>query len=75
MKMGNKKEVIRLERESVIQVLKPKLIMTLANLIGSYFFLLNFLCFSSSNICCCGSHCGSVHAIACLATFVIFAKQ
>ncbi|XP_008231231.1 PREDICTED: uncharacterized protein LOC103330429 [Prunus mume] len=33
MKMGNKKEVIRLERESVIQVLKPKLIMTLANLI------------------------------------------
>ncbi|XP_021823048.1 uncharacterized protein LOC110764390 isoform X1 [Prunus avium] len=33
MKMGNKKEVIRLEREAVIQVLKPKLIMTLANLI------------------------------------------
>ncbi|KVH87850.1 hypothetical protein Ccrd_024840 [Cynara cardunculus var. scolymus] len=28
------KEVIRLERESVIPVLKPKLIMTLANLIG-----------------------------------------
>ncbi|KAK9925595.1 hypothetical protein M0R45_033914 [Rubus argutus] len=31
--MGHKKDVIRLERESVIQVLKPKLIMTLANLI------------------------------------------
>ncbi|XP_061962361.1 uncharacterized protein LOC133682841 isoform X2 [Populus nigra] len=29
----NKKEVIRLERESVIPILKPKLIMTLANLI------------------------------------------
>lgn len=29
-----KKEVIRLERESVIPILKPKLIMTLANLIG-----------------------------------------
>lgn len=29
----NKKDVIRLERESVIPVLKPKLIMTLANLI------------------------------------------
>ncbi|XP_050941604.1 uncharacterized protein LOC103491708 isoform X2 [Cucumis melo] len=31
--MGKNKEVIRLERESVIPVLKPKLIMTLANLI------------------------------------------
>ncbi|KAG6715554.1 uncharacterized protein LOC122307136 isoform X2 [Carya illinoinensis] len=30
---GKKKEVIRLERESVIPILKPKLIMTLANLI------------------------------------------
>ncbi|KAL5581474.1 hypothetical protein UlMin_013916 [Ulmus minor] len=29
----NKKEVIRLERESVIPILKPKLVMTLANLI------------------------------------------
>ncbi|KAI4350426.1 hypothetical protein L6164_004883 [Bauhinia variegata] len=29
----NKKEVIRLERESVIPILKPRLIMTLANLI------------------------------------------
>jgi hypothetical protein len=34
--MGHKKDVIRLERESVIQVLKPKLIMTLANLIGLF---------------------------------------
>lgn len=31
-----KKEVIRLERESVIPVLKPRLIMTLANLISMY---------------------------------------
>ncbi|XP_023531168.1 uncharacterized protein LOC111793495 [Cucurbita pepo subsp. pepo] len=31
--MGKNKEVIRLERESVIPVLKPRLIMTLANLI------------------------------------------
>ncbi|XP_059449853.1 uncharacterized protein LOC132180885 [Corylus avellana] len=30
---GQKKEIIRLERESVIPILKPKLIMTLANLI------------------------------------------
>ncbi|XP_010551949.1 PREDICTED: uncharacterized protein LOC104822425 [Tarenaya hassleriana] len=30
---GRKKDVIRLERESVIPILKPKLIMTLANLI------------------------------------------
>uniref|UniRef100_A0A2P2L840 Uncharacterized protein n=1 Tax=Rhizophora mucronata TaxID=61149 RepID=A0A2P2L840_RHIMU len=29
-----KKEIIRLERESVIPILKPKLVMTLANLIG-----------------------------------------
>lgn len=28
-------EVIRIERESVIPILKPKLIMTLANLIGT----------------------------------------
>ena len=33
-KMKKKKEVIRLERESVIPILKPKLVMTLANLIG-----------------------------------------
>ncbi|CAN1243914.1 hypothetical protein LINPERPRIM_LOCUS5872 [Linum perenne] len=32
-KTPNKKEVIRLEKESVIPILKPKLIMTLANLI------------------------------------------
>lgn len=31
-----KKEVIRLERESVIPILKPRLIMTLANLIGMF---------------------------------------
>ncbi|KAE8021236.1 hypothetical protein FH972_007144 [Carpinus fangiana] len=30
---GQKKEIIRLERESVIPIIKPKLIMTLANLI------------------------------------------
>lgn len=30
---GQKKEVIRLERESVIPILKPRLVMTLANLI------------------------------------------
>lgn len=30
------KEVIRLERESVIPILKPKLIVTLANLIGIF---------------------------------------
>lgn len=30
------KEVIKLERESVIPVLKPKLIMTLANLIRNF---------------------------------------
>ncbi|XP_041003656.1 uncharacterized protein LOC121249064 isoform X2 [Juglans microcarpa x Juglans regia] len=30
---GKKKEIMRLERESVIPILKPKLIMTLANLI------------------------------------------
>ena len=34
-----KKEVIRLERESVIPVLKPKLIMTLANLLGMYIYV------------------------------------
>jgi hypothetical protein len=32
------KEVIKLERESVIPILKPKLIMTLANLIGMFLF-------------------------------------
>ncbi|CAK7348124.1 unnamed protein product [Dovyalis caffra] len=36
---SKKKEVIRLERESVIPILKPKLIMTLANLIGRSLWL------------------------------------
>jgi len=35
-KKEKKKDVIRLERESVIPILKPKLIMTLANLIGNF---------------------------------------
>lgn len=30
-----KKDMIRIERESVIPIIKPKIIMTLANLIGS----------------------------------------
>ena len=34
MAAERKKETIRLEPESVIPILKPKLIMTLANLIG-----------------------------------------
>jgi hypothetical protein len=34
----HKNEVIRLERESVIPILKPRLIMTLANLIGIFLF-------------------------------------
>lgn len=35
--MDNKnKDVIRLERESVIPVLKPKIVMKLAYLIGTY---------------------------------------
>lgn len=33
----HKKEVIRLERESVIPIMKPRIIMTLANLIGTAF--------------------------------------
>jgi len=33
----SKGDFIRLERESVIPILKPKLIMTLANLIGIAF--------------------------------------
>jgi len=33
----SKGDFIRLERESVIPILKPKLIMTLANLIGTAF--------------------------------------
>jgi len=37
MGYGHKKEVIRIERESVIPVLKPHLIMTLANLISMFF--------------------------------------
>jgi len=39
----HKKEVIRIERESVIPVLKPHLIMTLANLISMFFLLKHFL--------------------------------
>lgn len=35
----HKKDVIRLERESVIPILKPRLIMTLASLIGNTFGL------------------------------------
>jgi hypothetical protein len=35
-KDGVVKEVIRLERESVIPILKPKLVMKLAYLIGIY---------------------------------------
>lgn len=37
MVQGQKKELIRIERESVIPVLKPHLIMTLANLISMFF--------------------------------------
>lgn len=37
---GKKKDVIRLERESVIPILKPRLVMNLANLIGIHFFFL-----------------------------------
>jgi len=35
----HKNEVIRLERESVIPILKPRLIMTLANLIGIILYM------------------------------------
>lgn len=42
MAKTKKKEVIRLERESVIPILKPKLIMTLANLIGILISLFHF---------------------------------
>jgi hypothetical protein len=38
-----KKEVIRIERESVIPILKPKLFMTLANLISMSLFTSFFL--------------------------------
>jgi hypothetical protein len=38
-----KKEVIRIERESVIPILKPKLFMTLANLISMSPFTSFFL--------------------------------
>ena len=41
-----KKDVIRLERESVIPILKPRLVMSLANLIGTHLF--NFLLLGSS---------------------------
>lgn len=37
-KKKKKEEVIRLERESVIPILKPKLIVTLANLVGEWVF-------------------------------------
>jgi len=42
---GKMKDVIRLERESVIPIIKPRLVMTLANLIGIHFvlFLSGFL--------------------------------
>ena len=56
-KMGMKKknkEVIRLERESVIPVLKPKIIMTLANLIGNlisqFLILMVFMVYSTPYI-------------------------
>lgn len=35
-KKKKKEEVIRLERESVIPILKPKLIVSLANLVGEW---------------------------------------
>lgn len=48
MKMMMKKkegtEVIRIERESVIPILKPKLIMTLANLIGIFSLCFQLIC-------------------------------
>lgn len=44
------KEVIRLEPESVIPILKPKLIMTLANLIGQFSSSLYSYCVSKSQI-------------------------
>ena len=44
-KDGVVKEVIRLERESVIPILKPKLVMKLAYLIGMYRCPLIRLCF------------------------------
>ena len=34
-KMGKEKDVVRLEREAVISIMKPKLIMKLACLIGT----------------------------------------
>lgn len=40
-----KNDVIRLERESVIPILKPRLIMTLANLIGNAFVEISFFVF------------------------------
>lgn len=36
---GKTKDVIRLERESVIPIIKPRLVMSLANLIGIHFLL------------------------------------
>jgi hypothetical protein len=36
-KAGKEKDVVRLERESVIPIMKPKLIMKLAYLIGTSF--------------------------------------
>ena len=40
MKTTEKKEIIKLEKETAIRVMKAKLIMTLANLIGNFFFKL-----------------------------------
>lgn len=53
-----KKDMIRIERESVIPVLKPKLIMSLANLIGLYSNFLLIVCIEFwvlVNFCCSGT--------------------
>jgi hypothetical protein len=44
------KEVIRLERESVIPILKPKIIMKLADLIGTFYSLLLLLFFIQARV-------------------------
>lgn len=52
------KDMIRIERESVIPVLKPKLIMSLANLIGLYSNFLLIVCIEFwvlVNFCCSGT--------------------
>jgi len=43
-KAGKEKDVVRLERESVIPIMKPKLIMKLAYLIGISSSLFLFFC-------------------------------